>query len=90
MEIKDAGAKQSTKFKIDDSLSTVKPTAEASKATASKYSLYWNYSYYYSDSRINTSGMFFSLSSGNTYGRWAAYNSSLDCNQLFLKFKQAL
>jgi hypothetical protein len=75
MEIKDTGAKQSTKFKIDDSLSAVKPTAGASKTTASKYSLYWNYSYYYSDSRINTSGMYFSLSSGNTYGRWAGFDS---------------
>lgn len=75
LEIKEANSRQISKIKVDESLNAVNPVAKASSVTASKTSLFWNYSYYYSDNRVNTSGMYFILSSGDKYGSWKGFDN---------------
>lgn len=49
--------------------------SSAQRITASKTSLYWNYSYYYSDNHFSEYGMYFSLESGNDTGSWSGFDN---------------
>ena len=72
-----------TKIKKDKTQSTIQkeikyetePSLAAISSTGSLYTTFWNYSYYWSDNSFNSSGIWWSLSSGNTYGSAAHFDN---------------